>query len=111
MNEDKLQSAISADLFSSQPSIDGLVQVLKFMEDHAQPLSTGQLKAIAYLNYLGTRPLHHGKNPYKPLIDWIADSAIVHSDPGVYLRTIEAVLPVPQFQAEAPQRSSRRGRR
>ncbi|WP_258109621.1 hypothetical protein [Alicyclobacillus sp. SP_1] len=99
-SEDKLQQVINADLFSSTPSVDGLRQVLQFMEPHAQPLSTPQLQALAYLNYLGMRDLHaefreknKGKHPYTNLVKWIMDSAISHADPGVFLRTIEAVLP------------------
>jgi hypothetical protein len=100
VNEDRLQQVIGADLFSSAPNIDGLTQVLRFMEGHAQPLSTPQLRAIAYLNWLGMRDIHadyrnghKGKHPYSDLVKWIVDSAVVHSDPGVYLRTIEAVIP------------------
>ncbi len=102
MQEDRLQQVIGADLFTSTPSVDGLRQVLQFMEPHAQPLSTEQLRGIAYLNYLGMRNVHQeyrdqhkGKHPYSDLIRWIVDSAQSHADPGVFLRTIEAVVPPP----------------
>ena len=116
MKEDKLQSIINNDLFSSTPMVDGLKQVLQFMEPHAQPLSQEQLRAIAYLNYLGMRPLHEeyrkankGKHPYSDHVKWIMESAIAHADPGVFIRTIEAVIP-PQ-QTQVIQQSERRQRK
>lgn len=119
MKEDKLQAVIGGDLFSSSPSVDGLKQVLQFMEPHAQPLSNSQLHAIAFLNYLGMRDLHEqyrkdhkGNHPYTNLIKWIMDSAIAHADPGVFLRTIEAVIPAPQSaNSGQPQTESSRKRR
>jgi len=117
-SEDQLQKIIGQDLFTSNPSVDGLKQVLNFMEPHAQPLSTPQLQAIAYLNYLGMRELHQpyrkdnkGKHPYTDLIKWIMDSAMSHSDPGVYLRTIEAVIPSPQNDSSPPAAAQSRRRR
>lgn len=102
MKEDKLQQVIGEDLFSSTPQIADIKQVLQFFEAHAQPLSVPQLRSIAYLNYLGMRDLHkeyreanRGKHPYSGLIAWIVDSAISHSDPGVYIRVIEALIPAP----------------
>lgn len=117
LQEDKLQKVINDDLFSSTPSVDGLTQVLKFMEPHAQPISGDQLKAIAFLNHLGMRGLHESyreghknKHPYSDLVTWIIDSAVAHSDPGVYLRTIEAIIPPEQhLPVAAPQ--PKRGRR
>lgn len=116
MKEDKLQSIINNDLFSSTPMVDGLKQVLQFMEPHAQPLSQEQLRAIAYLNYLGMRELHaeyrkanKGKHPYSDHVKWIMESAIAHADPGVFIRTIEAVIP-PQ-QTHVIQSSERRQRK
>lgn len=112
-----MQQVISADLFSSTPNIDGLTQVLKFFEPHAQPLSGPQLRAIAYLNDLGMRDLHadyrknnKGKHPYTDLVKWIVDSAITHSDPGVYLRAIEAVIPPANVMTESPRSKPKRGR-
>lgn len=103
MKEDKLQSAINLDLFSSTPSVDGLKQVLEFFEKHAQPLVPLQLAANTFLNYLGMRPLHEeyrkankGKHPYTDLIKAIMEGAIAISDPGVYIQVIKAVLPNPQ---------------
>lgn len=117
MKEDQLQKVLSMDLFSSSPSVDGLKQVLQFMEPHAQPLSAGQLKAIAYLNWLGMRDLHKkyrddhkGKHPYTDLVKWIIESAINHADPGVFLRTIEAVIP-PQGAAVPPPQGNGDGQR
>ena len=120
MQEDRLQKIISDDLFSSSPSIADIPQVLRFMEPHAQPISGAQLKAIAYLNYLGMRPMHeeyrkkhNGKHPYSDLVKWIIDSAVAHSDPGVYLRTIEALIPPDQqiqmSPAAPPKKRGRKG--
>ncbi len=119
MQEDRLQQVIGADLFTSTPSVDGLRQVLQFMEPHAQPLSTEQLRGIAYLNYLGMRDVHKeyrdqhkGKHPYSDLIRWIVDSAQSHADPGVFLRTIEAVIPpAPRVAPESSQAPPQRRRR
>jgi hypothetical protein len=121
VKEDKLQQVIGGDLFSSTPTVDGLKQVLQFMEPHAQPLTVGQLRAIAFLNYLGMRDLHKeyrethkGEHPYTRLIKWIMDSAIAHADPGVFLRTIEAVIPAPQnvvYSPGQPQDTAKRRRR
>lgn len=117
MQEDKLQKIISDDLFSSSPTVGDVTQVLRFMEPHAQPISAGQLRAIAYLNHLGMRDLHKdyrdrnkARHPYSDLVKWIMDSAIAHSDPGVYLRTIETLLPSPQ-NITIPQAEPRKGRR
>ena len=116
MKEDKLQSIINNDLFSSTPMVDGLKQVLQFMEPHAQPLSQEQLRAIAYMNFLGMRELHadfrkanKGKHPYSDHIKWVMESAIAHADPGVFIRTIEAVLPTPQ--TNVIQSNERKGRK
>ncbi len=117
MKEDKLQSIINNDLFSGTPMVDGLKQVLQFMEPHAQPLSEPQLRAIAYLNYLGMRNLHKeyreknkGKHPYQDHVKWIMESAIAHADPGVFIRTIEAIIPEPQMHM-VQSGSERKGRR
>ncbi len=119
MKEDKLQQVIGADLFSSTPAVDGLKQVLQFMEPHAQPLSTEQLRSIAFLNYLGMRDIHalyrdnnKGKHPYTDLIKWIIDSAQAHADPGVFIRSIEAVIPPPpRMMPETPPQSTGRRRK
>lgn len=97
-----LQSVISADLFSSQPTVADIKQVLDFMEPHAQPLAEAQIKAIAYLNYLGNRPLHDdyrkankGKHPYSDFVRWIMESAQAQASPNVFIRVIEALVPKP----------------
>ncbi|MCL6528300.1 MAG: hypothetical protein K6T57_15680 [Thermaceae bacterium] len=120
-SEDKLQAVLGGELFSSTPAVDGLKQILEFMEPHAQPLSIQQLQAIAYLNWLGMRELHReyreqhkGQHPYTALIKWICDSAVMHADPGVFLRTIEAVIPPTQhvvYQGGAGQAQDTRRRR
>lgn len=118
-SEDKLQQVLGGELFTSSPMVDGIRQVLEFMEPHAQPLSVPQLQAIAYLNYLGMRDLHReyreahkGKHPYSDLIKWICDSAVMHADPGVFLRTIEALIP-PQaiYTGGQPQDAPKKRRR
>lgn len=108
MKEDQLQKIIGDDLFSSTPQVDSVKQILQFFEAHAQPLSVPQLRAIAYLNYLGMRDIHKqyrdnhkGQHPYSGLIKWIIDSAVSHSDPGVYIRVIESLFPTPQTPAPA----------
>jgi len=118
MKEDQLQKVIGGDLFASSPQVDGLKQVLQFMEKHAQPLNDLQLRAIAYLNWLGARELHaphrkenKGKSPYESLVKWVVESAQLHSDPGVYLRTIEAVIPAPSVIRAAQENTPSKGRR
>jgi hypothetical protein len=97
-----LQSVITADLFSQTPQVADIKQVLEFMEPHAQPLSESQIRAIAYLNYLGNRPIHKeyreankGRHPYEPFIKWIIESAQAAAKPSVFLDTIEALIPKP----------------
>lgn len=97
-----LQSVISADLFSSQPTVADIKQVLDFMEPHAQPLAEAQIKAIAYLNHIGTRPLHEeyrkankGKHPYSDFVRWIMESAQAQASPNVFIRVIESLVPKP----------------
>lgn len=120
MQEDKLQKILGDDLFSSTPQVDSIKQILQFFEGHAQPLSVPQLRAIAYLNHLGMRDLHKeyrdshkGSHPYTGLVRWIVESAVSHSDPGVYIRVIEALIPAPQMavQAQAESQGRKRGRR
>lgn len=94
-----LQQVITQDLFSSQPSVADIKQVLDFMEPHAQPLSEAQIRAIAYLNHLGNRPLHeeyrktNKRHPYESFIKWIMESAQTAANPNVFIRVIEALVP------------------
>ncbi|SDW82294.1 hypothetical protein SAMN04489725_11618 [Alicyclobacillus hesperidum] len=115
-----MQKILGDDLFSATPQVDSIKQILQFFEAHAQPLSVAQLRAIAYLNYLGMRDLHmeyreqnKGQHPYSGLIRWIIESAVSHSDPGVYIRVIEALIPTPQtiVHAQSNNESKKRGRK
>lgn len=111
-----LQQVINADLFSNTPQVADIKQVLQFIEPHAQPLSETQIRAIAYLNYLGNRDLHaeyrkenKGKHPYEPFIKWIMESAQAHADPSVFIRVIESLIPKPPKISfnEQPERKRR----
>lgn len=111
-----LQQVINNDLFSSEQINPAIRQVLEFMEPHAQPLSEPQIRAIAYLNYLGGRELHaeyrkanKGKHPYQDLVKWVMQSAQAAASPNVFIKVIEALIPKPAKEsAPAPAAAGRR---
>jgi hypothetical protein len=94
-NADLIQNTINDDLFpSSAPVVADIKQVLAFMENVAQPISEAQLRAIILLEHLGNNKQLHDKNPYSELIKKIQEDYKRKVAPtGVYLETIEALVP------------------
>lgn len=96
-NADKIQSVINDDLFPNVQSVSDVKQVLEFMEDVAQPISEAQTRAIILLQALGDNTrLHEKTNPYKPIIEkLLKDFKKAVAPTGVYLQTIEELIPKP----------------
>lgn len=95
-NAEKLQSAISDDLFPQVNHISDVKQVLEEMKGNAQELREVQLKGIVLLQQMGGNNYLHGdKNPYKKLIDFIMKGKELVADPDFYIKTIEALIPKP----------------
>ncbi len=83
-DERSLQDVMSGDLFAS--SSGEMAHVLKFMENHARPLTSRQVAGIAYLNYLDSRT---GANEYAAFGKTLLKHAKDISDPKVYLEVID----------------------
>lgn len=95
-NAEKLQSAISDDLFPTVNHISDVKQVLEEMKGNAQDLREVQLKGIVLLEQMGNNTYLHGdKNPYKKLIEFIMKGKELVADPDFYIQTIEALIPKP----------------
>ncbi|MCM3593647.1 hypothetical protein M4D58_23785 [Brevibacillus borstelensis] len=93
---DKLQQVIGDDLFPNVQSISDVKQVLDFMQPVSQPLREEQVRAILYLQDLGSnQEMHPGGNPYEKLIKAIVDYREKIADPEFYIDTIEALVPKP----------------
>jgi hypothetical protein len=94
-NADLIQNTINDDLFpNTPPVVDGIKQVLAFMENVAQPISEAQLRAIILLEHLGNNKQLHDKNPYSELIKQIQNEYKKKvANAGFYLETIEALVP------------------
>lgn len=95
-NADKLQSAISDDLFPQVQHISDVKQVIEEMQSKAQNLREPQMKALLLLKNMGeNKYLHPDGNPYKKLVDFIMEGKIHVANPEYYLDTIEALIPKP----------------
>ncbi|MBP3041757.1 hypothetical protein J9303_20150 [Bacillaceae bacterium Marseille-Q3522] len=95
-NAEKLQQAISDDLFPQVQHISDVKQVLEEMKSNAQDLREPQLKAIILLERMGNNTYLHGENnPYKKLIDYVMKGKELVADPAYYIDTIEALIPKP----------------
>lgn len=91
-----IQGTLSADLYSqTEPTIDGVKQVLDTLKDRVQALSPRQMQAIGYLEHLQSRPIHGGKKVYADLIKRIQNEAFRVAPPGFFIRVIEALIPRP----------------
>ncbi|MEM5599597.1 hypothetical protein AAHB53_30480 [Niallia circulans] len=65
-NAEKLQSAISDDLFPTVQHVSDVKQVLEEMKSTAQELREPQIKALLLLKSMGeNKYLHPDGNPYK----------------------------------------------
>lgn len=95
-NAEKLQSAISDDLFPQVQHISDVKQVLEVMRANAQNLREPQIKAILLLKQMGENTyLHPEGNPYSKLIDFVMEGKILVADPVYYIDTIESLIPKP----------------
>lgn len=106
-NAEKLQSAISDDLFPTVNHISDVKQVLEEMKGNAQDIREPQLKAIILLQQMGRNTYLHEKNPYEKLIEFIMKGKELVADPKYYIDTIEALIPKPPkpiVMAEKPER-------
>ena len=95
-NAEKLQSAISDDLFPQVQHISDVKQVLEEMKSTAQNLREPQIKALLLLKSMGENKfLHPEGNPYKKVIEFIMEGKIYVASPDYYLDAIEALIPKP----------------
>lgn len=96
-NAEKLQSAISDDLFPQVQHISDVKQVIEEMKSTAQNLREPQVKALLLLEQLGeNKYLYPESNPYKKLIKYIKEQGKTDvATPDYYLDTIEALIPKP----------------
>ncbi|MEH7126026.1 hypothetical protein V7127_22705 [Bacillus sp. JJ1773] len=110
-NAERLQSAISDDLFPTVNHISDVKQVLEEMKGNAQDLREVQLKGIVLLQQMGTNKYLHGdKNPYQKLIEFVMKGKELVADPDFYIKTIEALIPKPPkpiVMAEKAERGKR----
>lgn len=95
-NAEKLQAAISDDLFPQVQHISDVKQVLEEMKGNSQNLREPQIKALILLEKMGNNTYLYGdKNPYRDLIDFIMKAKEYVADPLYYIDTIEALIPKP----------------
>jgi hypothetical protein len=95
-NAERLQTAISDDLFPQVQHISDVKQVIEEMKNTAQNLREPQMKALLLLKRMGENEyLHPNGNPYKKIIDFIMEGKIHVANPDYYLDTIEALIPKP----------------
>lgn len=95
-NAEKLQSAISDDLFPQVQHISDVKQVIEEMKNTAQNLREPQMKALLLLKRMGeNKYLHPEKNPYEKIVKFIMEGKVHVANPDYYLDTIEALIPKP----------------
>jgi hypothetical protein len=111
-NGEKLQSAISDDLFPQMQHISDVKQVLEEMKGNAQSLREPQIKAILLLKQMGENEYLHGKNnPYKKILDFVMEGKVHVADPAYYLDTIESLIPKPPKPIVMAEKADRGGKR
>lgn len=96
-NGQKLQGAISDDLFPQVDHISDVKQVIEEMQALSQNLREPQVKALLLLESMGeNKYLHPNGNPYKGIYSYITVKGKTHvANPDYYLDTIEALIPKP----------------
>jgi hypothetical protein len=95
-NGEKLQSAISDDLFPQVQHISDVKQVIEVMKSTSQNLREPQMKALLMLKNMGENTyLHPSGNPYKKIVEFVMEGKVLVSNPDYYLDTIEALIPKP----------------
>lgn len=94
-NAGKLQSVITDNLFPEVAHISDVKQVLELSKEYAQNISQEQLRAIVFLQDLGSNTYVHPKgNPYQKFIDKILDGyKTAVANPNYYLDVIEELIP------------------
>ena len=96
-----IQKVINGDLYSEPgPSIADVKQVIEELKDKIVPLTSNQIKAINYLEFLQARPIHEGKKPYHHIIESIKKDGRKTGNPGYFIRVIEALIPRPMHLDE-----------
>ncbi|WP_430483504.1 hypothetical protein [Rossellomorea marisflavi] len=111
-NAEKLQSAISDDLFPQVQHISDVKQVLEEMQANAQNLREPQIKAMILLEKMGENTYLHGNdNPYKKILGSIMEGKVHVADPGYYLDTIESLIPKPPKPIVMAEREGKGGKR
>jgi hypothetical protein len=95
-NAERLQAAISDDLFPTVQHISDVKQVLEFINVVGQDLSQKQVRAILYLYELGNnKELHPDGNPYLNIIDKVIAHKKDVVNPDLFIEAIEALIPKP----------------
>lgn len=94
-NAGKLQSVITDNLFPEVAHISDVKQVLELSKEYAQNISQEQLRAIVFLQDLGSNSyVHPNGNPYQKFIDKIlAGYKTAVASPNYYLDVIEELIP------------------
>jgi hypothetical protein len=95
-NTERIQNVLTDDLFPNVQHISDVKQVLEYIENIAQAVSEGQLRAAILLEQMGNdKYLHPDGNPYH----WIVDRLIGGKEKGVYKTGIwkKAVAPTSVF--------------
>jgi hypothetical protein len=91
-----IQKVINNDLYSEpQPVVADVKQVIQALDEKAVPLTGPQIRAMNYLEYLQSRPIHQGKRPYDGIIESIKNDTKKTAMPGFFIRVIEAMIPRP----------------
>lgn len=95
-NQDRIANVINETLFPQVQHVDGVKQVLEFMQNVSQSLSQEQIRALILLQELGNNKRLHNKNPYEDIIKAIEGKyKIAAADTSVYLDTIQELVPKP----------------
>ncbi|TRM08786.1 hypothetical protein FH966_14745 [Lentibacillus cibarius] len=95
-NAEKLQTAISDDLFPQAQHISDVKQVIEAMESKSQNLREPQIKALLLIKKMGENKYLHDKNPYDDLYKYITGQGKKDvANPEYYLNTIEELIPKP----------------
>ena len=110
-NAEKLQSAISDDLFPQVQHISDVKQVIEEMKDKAQEMREVQLKGIMLLEKMGENTYLHPDNPYKKIIKFLKEGKQLVANPDYYLETIEALIPKPPKPIVMAERAEKTGKR
>lgn len=112
-NAEKIQSILTDDLLATPQHISDVKQVLEYMENVAQPLNDGQVRALIYLQALGSNSdLHGDKNPYEGIVKEIQGFYKKAVAPvAVYLDTIQELVPKPPRPIVLAEKEGKEGKK